>query len=726
MSKIKLSTFKKLFLSYFLICLIPVVLLSLVLYYTTTSTYKNDKIKTETYEGRIFVNTFENEMSRFSKIGMQLATTEWVKKRASGTDVFDAEYDYSRKKIICNDMLGYVATSNTIKSAAVMITNRNEVYSGNGFYKTDEFLRSLFYTDTSNVVDLDLLLEQIKTSNIGLVTGKSLGLMNANANKLFYIQPLELVSNTKPILFIEINLTATQNFLKSIKPKYITSIEVKGLDDQAFKFRFLEDEHAIKNEYQSSHFPYTYTTYHSNVSLTPQVNNYIIVIITILFTLLLSINVAFFLTKATYKPLKNIMNKLFGDEKSDKTKSDYQLIEQSIQSIVFEHKNAIDKAKQYTNAARSTTLINLLRGYFGDTDIAPTLEEFNLNYTQKMFYCVIVVEIQPKDKVEFMKLGEKVINNTIQAALSDLDGEFELIFPIPLQISIILSFSPEQKKSINVENLINTLHEFFLEQIQLSPKIVSGDMEKGLIGISKSSYIATEKLLASKKASQPSAVSVLSKNYYYPTEWVIDLINKLKASRKESALTIINEIRMENEKRQLSFDHAKQLCLGLAQTLSNLIDELNQPIECYKEYFTAIDLAQNSDELWQAIHLIVSQICQRSIPTDSSNTDTVANQIILYTMKNCTNPDLSLKDLGDKFCLTVSAISKIFKKANGINFYSYILTRRMEIAVELLEGKTEISKIPQMVGYENEYSFKRAFKRYFNCSVSEYIKKRNL
>ncbi len=726
MSRLKISTFQKMFLSYFIICLIPVVLLSLALYYMTTSTYKEDKLKTENYEGRIFSTALDNEIQRFSKIGMQLSTTEWVKKRSSSTNVFDDEFGHSRKKIICNDMLGYVATTNTIKSSAVMIPNKNEVYSGNGFYEIDEFLRSLFYTDSSKDIGLDTLLSTIKSCSSGLVTGKSLGLVNNNATKLFYVQPLGLVSDSNPILFIELNMSATKNFLKSIKPKYITSIQIMEMNNEFFDFNFLEDEHTVENEYSSNHFPYTYITHHSNVSLKPKINTYLVITITILFTLLLSINVAFILTRATYKPLKRIMIKLFGDEKSDKNKSDFQLIEQSIQSIVFEHKNAIDKARQYEIAARSATLINLLRGYFDDTDTAPILSEFKLNYTQKMHYCVVIIEVKPKDKLEFVKLGEKVINNTIQAALSDFDCDFEIILPVPLQVSIILSLNQEQKKLFNVETIINNIQNSFVEQTQLKPKIVSGDLEKGLIGISKSNYIATEKLLSSNSYNHPSAVSVLSKHLYYPTEWVIDLINKLKASRKDSALTIINEFKVENEKRSLSFDHTKQLCLTLAQTLSNLIDELNQPIDYYKDYFTSIDLAQSNEELWEAINLIVIQICQRSIPADSANTETVANQIILYTMKNCTNPDLSLKYLGDKFCLTVSAISKIFKKANGINFYSYILTRRMEIAVELLKEKTDVSKIPQMVGYENEYSFKRAFKKYFNCSISEYIKKKNI
>lgn len=58
-----------------------------------------------------------------------------------------------------------------------------------------------------------------------------------------------------------------------------------------------------------------------------------------------------------------------------------------------------------------------------------------------------------------------------------------------------------------------------------------------------------------------------------------------------------------------------------------------------------------------------------------------------YVKEHLTDPDLSLKELGDRFNLSVSAVSKLFKRVCGINFYDFLLSGRMELACEMLENK---------------------------------------
>ncbi|MFQ9681497.1 MAG: helix-turn-helix domain-containing protein, partial [Ruthenibacterium lactatiformans] len=73
-----------------------------------------------------------------------------------------------------------------------------------------------------------------------------------------------------------------------------------------------------------------------------------------------------------------------------------------------------------------------------------------------------------------------------------------------------------------------------------------------------------------------------------------------------------------------------------------------------------------------------------------------------YVKEHLTDPDLSLKDLGDRFNLSVSAVSKLFKRVCGINFYDFLLSGRMELACEMLENKKiTLAAAARAVGYEN-------------------------
>lgn len=83
-----------------------------------------------------------------------------------------------------------------------------------------------------------------------------------------------------------------------------------------------------------------------------------------------------------------------------------------------------------------------------------------------------------------------------------------------------------------------------------------------------------------------------------------------------------------------------------------------------------------------------------------------------------------LVDLVERFSLSVSAVSKLFKRVCGINFYDFLLSGRMELACEMLKNnKLSLGAVARAVGYENEYSFKRAFSRFYGMSVSEYLRK---
>ncbi len=64
-----------------------------------------------------------------------------------------------------------------------------------------------------------------------------------------------------------------------------------------------------------------------------------------------------------------------------------------------------------------------------------------------------------------------------------------------------------------------------------------------------------------------------------------------------------------------------------------------------------------------------------------------------------------LVDLGERFSLSVSAVSKLFKRVCGINFYDFLLSGRMELACEMLKNnKLSLGAVARAVGYENEYS----------------------
>lgn len=84
---------------------------------------------------------------------------------------------------------------------------------------------------------------------------------------------------------------------------------------------------------------------------------------------------------------------------------------------------------------------------------------------------------------------------------------------------------------------------------------------------------------------------------------------------------------------------------------------------------------------------------------------------------------ITLSDLSDRFFVSYSHLSKSFHKTFHLSFSEYLLTLRMEYALELVSRpELSIQDIAAQVGYDNLFNFSRAFKSYFGKSPSHFRK----
>ena len=55
-----------------------------------------------------------------------------------------------------------------------------------------------------------------------------------------------------------------------------------------------------------------------------------------------------------------------------------------------------------------------------------------------------------------------------------------------------------------------------------------------------------------------------------------------------------------------------------------------------------------------------------------------------------------------------------------MTFYAYLTQRRMERAKALLAGGASVAEVADRVGYDTDYSFRRAFQRYTGVKAQDY------
>jgi YesN/AraC family two-component response regulator len=85
------------------------------------------------------------------------------------------------------------------------------------------------------------------------------------------------------------------------------------------------------------------------------------------------------------------------------------------------------------------------------------------------------------------------------------------------------------------------------------------------------------------------------------------------------------------------------------------------------------------------------------------------------------DPNLGLAMIADRFRMTPQYVSTFFKKNQGQNLLDYMTRKRIDTAKGLMDNKDlTIAQIAQMVGYNNDVVFIRAFKKLEGVTPGKY------
>ncbi|MBP1996519.1 response regulator transcription factor [Paenibacillus eucommiae] len=119
----------------------------------------------------------------------------------------------------------------------------------------------------------------------------------------------------------------------------------------------------------------------------------------------------------------------------------------------------------------------------------------------------------------------------------------------------------------------------------------------------------------------------------------------------------------------------------------------------------------------------------KELTEDSEEVYNFYDRLIL-TIKNHIKEhykDVELEDISELVHMNPNYISRLFKKKTGQNFSDYLLSIRMEKALELLKDiKYKTYEVSYMLGYSNVKNFTRTFKSYYGKSPREFRINENL
>lgn len=135
-------------------------------------------------------------------------------------------------------------------------------------------------------------------------------------------------------------------------------------------------------------------------------------------------------------------------------------------------------------------------------------------------------------------------------------------------------------------------------------------------------------------------------------------------------------------------------------------------MEAYGEAELALSMTELTD---------TDLLFQFNLQGDRSSYQILMQRAAEYIDENYASSAFGLKDVSERFYLSPSYFSTVFKRAFGMGFNEYLTIVRLNHAKNLLESSAlKTYEIAERVGYASPQYMSILFKRHFGCSPGEY------
>ena len=126
------------------------------------------------------------------------------------------------------------------------------------------------------------------------------------------------------------------------------------------------------------------------------------------------------------------------------------------------------------------------------------------------------------------------------------------------------------------------------------------------------------------------------------------------------------------------------------------------------------------NELTELLDQQIGEICDMIVNSCSYSVSEKDAEIFDYIDRNLYNYGLSLSNVAERFHMSETYVSKLFKSQRAINYNDYVNGKRIEKAVEIISQEhPPINTVYKRVGYISDSTFRRNFIKYTRKNPSD-------
>lgn len=743
------DVFRKMFLSYILISVLPLLVFGLACYFWVSDmvgTQARQYYQSSVNEARASIDNRFNELYSFA---IQLSQTPWV---LNISNMNGPTIDYSRIDPIelsdhVHELMGYTSINNSIKSVVIAFPEKNTVVSSIGIADMKSFWDEIYKLDG---LDSRWWEDIISTYNISPVIKHSsfTSASDSNSKTTIYIQSLPtLDQKSRAVLIVFINDNVLTSILKGFQTADSSSLYI--MDGGAVVSSINIDEATCKliSEKENENKTHAYSRiklkdidYFSFRALS-QVNKWeyniivpvhtvlykadyikIITIIVVFIFTLMGFAISYWMTIRNYNPLSKLIKLVKGSQTIEdgvEFNNEYNFLETSLSSLLKAEEDLKRKTVRELPLIRNAYLMKLLDNSINvDKKLSDILDSMNVKFDLPYFQ-VILFHLRIlngiNDNVQ-RKFTENFNNPGINIYFVEIDGRKK---------AIIINFAEGKCDRNILKNLKHTIEE----NLQVTCVAGAGSLYGNMEGI-PDSYREAQKAIDYRLIKDQIDIMFFEDieennktNYYFPFAKESSILNELRTGKYDAAMNIIdNIINVNTSNVHINLTTARCLFYDLMGTAFKALNELPINSTLKVDYDRITDLESISD-MRKYLRDICKEICSLIQNNKKSHNEILKESIKLYIDDKYTMQNLSLSMVADAMSISASYLSKFFKEQFGENFLDYMHKKRIEMAKTLLSGQFTISQIAAMTGYNSDETFRRAFKNYAGITPGEYKNK---
>lgn len=462
----------------------------------------------------------------------------------------------------------------------------------------------------------------------------------------------------------------------------------------------------------------------------------------LLLCIILGVLVAFFLSKRNYNPVNEIIHlleKKFGTFPI-KGNNEYRFIHMAMDNAINENERINIRLKQQNIVLQSNFLQQLLKGKQTDRSIIEsTLSYHDIRFESDCFAVMLIYikefsglfeNDRKMEAVEKIKLVQFIITNVVEELVRQNNNGY--VFELDEMMACLINFK-ESGDGDNKRKMICIAKEavdFIRSTFKIDFMVSLSEIHNTIFGIPEAYHESLSVMEYKKTMDNDNILSYdelnTSKGYFdYTIETEYKLINHIKAGEFEHAENILNVIFETNfSEITLSNDLVKCLMFDLVNTMLKTLPEINCANDgAFLHELNIINRLMKCERVQDMKHQIVDilrEICNY-IQQSKSKKDVFIDRVIDYVDDNYYDINISVAVIAEKFQLTPSYLSKLFKEQTGLGLLDYMAKARIDKAKQLLkEGQMDIKDIAKAVGYFNIGSFIRTFKKLEGVTPGSY------